>query len=135
MQSQRQKIGQIGEDIATNYLKENGYKILDRNFKTKWGELDAIASKNKTIVFVEVKTLRVACSELRRTDRGRPSEFSPEDEITARKARQLRKMAQIYLSSKKLPLDIDQQIDVVAVEFNTLNDYAIRHIKNAIEDY
>jgi len=132
MQNQSQKIGAIGEDIALNYLKKKGYKILARNFKTKWGELDIVASKNKIIVFVEVKTLRVAP-----LPQGRPfakSEFLPEDEITFHKAKQLQKMAQIYLSAKKLPLDVDQQIDIVAIEFNTLDDYVVRHTENAIGD-
>jgi len=125
MQNQRQKIGQVGENIATNYLKEKGYKILDRNLKTKWGELDIVANKNKTIIFVEVKTL------IKKPN----SSFLPEDEITFHKAKQLQKMAQIYLSCKKLPLDIAQQIDIIAIEFNTLNDYTVRHTENAIGDY
>jgi putative endonuclease len=125
MQNQRQKIGQIGEDIATDYLKKKGYKILDRNFKTKWGELDIVTTKNKTVIFVEVKTL------IKRVN----SEFLPEDEITFHKAKQLQKMAQIYLSFKKLPLDVDQQIDIIAIEFNTLSNYNVRHTENAIGDY
>jgi len=127
MQNEQQKIGAIGEDIATDYLKKKGYKILARNFKTKWGELDIVAQKNKIIIFVEVKTLQQT--------QGRPSEFLPEDEITFHKASQLQKMAQIYLSAKRLPLDIDQQIDIVAIEFNTIDDYIIRHTENAIGDY
>ncbi|MDO8524755.1 MAG: YraN family protein [bacterium] len=125
MQNQNQKIGQIGEDIATDYLKKKGYKILERNFKTKWGELDIVASHKRTIVFVEVKTL------IKKT----ASEFLPEDEITYHKAQQLQKMTQIYLSHKKLPLDVDQQIDIMAIEFNTIDDYVVRHTENAIGDY
>lgn len=127
MQNQSQKIGAIGEEIATDYLKKKGYQILARNFKTKWGELDIVTSHKKTIVFVEVKTLKI--------NPYKKSNFSPEDEITFHKAKQLQKMAQIYLSSKKLPLDIAQQIDIVAIEFNTLDDYVIRHTENAIGDY
>lgn len=127
MQNESQKIGQVGEEIATDYLKKKGYKILARNFKTKCGELDIIASKNKIIIFIEVKTLQQT--------KDRPSEFLPEDEITFHKASQLQKMTQIYLSHKKLPLDIDQQIDIIAIEFNTIDDYIIRHTENAIGDY
>lgn len=127
MQNQNQKIGEVGEEIATDYLKKKGYKILDRNFKTKWGELDIVAQRNKIIIFVEVKTLQQI--------KGRPSEFLPEDEITFHKASQLQKMTQIYLSAKKLPLDIDQQIDIIAIEFNTIDDYIVRHTENAIGDY
>ena len=149
MQNQSQKIGQVGEDVATDYLKKKGYKILARNFKTKWGELDIVAlpphqtklwcggEKNKTIIFVEVKTLRVAPAYVNTSagKQGRPSEFLPEDEITFHKTKQLQKMAQIYLSTKKLPLDINQQIDVLAIEFNTFDDYNVRHTENAIGDY
>ena len=125
MQNEQQKIGRFGEDIATNYLKKKNYKILARNFKTKWGELDIVAQKNKVIIFVEVKSL----------NKNLKSDFLPEDEITFHKASQLQKMTQIYLSHKKLPLDIDQQIDVVAIEFNTIDDYIVRHTENAIGDY
>ncbi len=125
MQNEQQKIGQVGEEIATDYLKKKGYQILGRNFKTKWGELDIITKHKKTIIFIEVKTLI----------KKPKSEFLPEDEITFHKANQLQKMTQIYLSSKKLALDVDQQIDIIAIEFNTLNDYNVRHTENAIGDY
>ena len=50
------EIGRIGENIATKYLKRQGYKILDRNFRSRrWGELDIVATKDETLVFVEVK--------------------------------------------------------------------------------
>ncbi|MDD5433593.1 MAG: YraN family protein [Candidatus Pacebacteria bacterium] len=128
MQNQSQKIGQIGEDIAADYLKKKGYQILNRNFKTKWGETDIVARKNGVITFVEVKTLQQI--------KGRPSEFCPEDEITFHKAEQLRKMAQIYLSANQLPLDVAQQIDILAIELTEKNQIAnIRHTENAIEDY
>lgn len=129
MQSQRQKIGQTGEDIATEFLKKKGYKILARNFKTKWGgELDIVAKKNGILIFAEVKTLKY--SPLKNSD------FSPEDEITFHKANQLRKMAQIYLSSNRLALDTAHQIDILAVELlNNLQVANIRHTENAIEDF
>jgi len=127
MQSQRQKIGHTGEDIATYYLIKKGYQILNRNFKTKWGELDIVASHNKTIIFIEVKTLRF--------NQCRPLDFSPEDEITPYKCHQLLKMTQVYLSANKLPLDIAHQIDILAIELLSNSSIAnIRHIKNAIKD-
>lgn len=134
MLSQRQKTGQIGENIAINYLKKNGYQILARNFRTKWGELDIVAQKNKVIIFVEVKTLRLASFA-----QGKPLKnggFLPEDEITFHKVNQLRKMAQIYLSINKFALDTAHQIDVLAIELAEDQQTAnIRHIENAIEDY
>ena len=49
--------GLSGEERATQYLLEKGYEVLERNWRTKTGEIDIIAFKNDTIVFVEVKTL------------------------------------------------------------------------------
>ncbi len=45
----------MGEDLATEYLKKREYEILDRNFRTKFGEIDIIAKKGRTLIFVEVK--------------------------------------------------------------------------------
>lgn len=49
-------IGKLGEEIATRFLQQNGYTILERNFSTSFAEADIIALQNKTIVIVEVKT-------------------------------------------------------------------------------
>lgn len=51
------EIGRIGEEIATKYLKRHGYKVLERNFRSRrWGEIDIVATKDGVLVFVEVKT-------------------------------------------------------------------------------
>ncbi len=49
------ELGDLGEDIAFHYLKKKGYKVLFRNYRTKHGEIDLIAKKKGTLVFVEVK--------------------------------------------------------------------------------
>jgi len=130
-----QKIGELGEKIATQYLKEKGYKILERNFKRRWGEIDIVASPSKKrfwfrskqakkIIFVEVK------SGLK--EKG----FFPEDRVDRKKKNQLRKMAQIYLSENKIPEGRSCQIDIIAVEFERGSKKAkIRHYKNAVEDW
>ena len=58
------EIGQKGEDRATQYLVEKGYEILERNWRTKTGEIDIIAKKAETLVFVEVKTLPQATVDM-----------------------------------------------------------------------
>lgn len=50
--------GNLGEDLAAQYLEAHGYKIIDRNVKFPYGEIDILASLKKTIVIVEVKTVR-----------------------------------------------------------------------------
>ncbi len=53
----KKRVGDLGEDRAAKYLQEKGYEIIARNWRTRTGEIDIIAYKNETIVFVEVKTL------------------------------------------------------------------------------
>ena len=50
------RIGKIGEQIAAEYLADNGYQLLDRNFNVRYGEIDLIAFETDIVVFVEVKT-------------------------------------------------------------------------------
>ncbi|MCM8759645.1 MAG: YraN family protein [Candidatus Omnitrophica bacterium] len=74
MQSTRDK-GLEGEEIAARFLKKSGYKILERNYRTKFGEIDIIAQKGKSIVFIEVKT---RCSD----DFGSPVEAVDNKKLT-----------------------------------------------------
>lgn len=117
----RKQTGKLGEDAAVEYLKKKGYKVLARNWQNKWGEIDIVAKKRKTIVFCEVKTIK------------EKQDFAPEDEIDWKKKRQLLKMVQIYLSAHKMPLGTPCQIDIIAIELSG-KDVKIRHTENAIED-
>ena len=56
MVSRYTQFGQEGESIAVGYLKKNGYKILEQNYRNKLGEIDIVAKDRETLVFVEVKT-------------------------------------------------------------------------------
>ena len=51
-----QKLGKLGEDIISNYIQKQGYKILERNFECSQGEIDIIAKNKNELVFIEVKT-------------------------------------------------------------------------------
>lgn len=56
MATESQKFGRMGESLAIGHLKKNGYQILDRNYRNRFGEIDVIARQGETIVFVEVKS-------------------------------------------------------------------------------
>ena len=55
--SKTQKIGEIGEKLACMFLMKHGFKVLDRNYRKKWGEIDIIAQKDDILRFIEVKTV------------------------------------------------------------------------------
>ena len=122
-QNAKQKLGKTGEDIATDYLIENKYRIIERNWQTKWGEIDIVAVKKKVLIFVEVKTLN------------KNKTFFPEDEIAPKKQKQLLKITQIYLSKHKIPLSTPRQIDVIAIEKSETDPPIIRHHQNALVDF
>ncbi|MCJ7786670.1 YraN family protein, partial [Patescibacteria group bacterium] len=103
--------------------------ILGKNYSRKWirgpqkGEIDVIAEKDKIISFIEVKTLRQT--------QGKP--FLSEDKVNFQKQKQLIKIAQDWLSEKKIPLESKWQIDVMAIKIDLESKKAkIRHIQNAI---
>ncbi|HOC03486.1 MAG TPA: YraN family protein [Candidatus Ratteibacteria bacterium] len=89
MENKREK-GFAGEEIAARFLRKNGYKILERNFATKSGEIDIIANKKRTIVFVEVKT--------RNTD----NFGSPAEAVDSKKLTRLGTVANYYIQKKRL---------------------------------
>ena len=122
------RIGDFGEKIARHYLEKKKYKILAQNFKNKWGEIDIIAKKKDEITFFEIKTLHSPKISQEKT-------FFPEDKISLKKKNQFRKMAQIYLSERKIPLDFPYQIDVLSVEISfDFKKAKIRHFRNIVED-
>ena len=121
---EKKNLGDIGEKIAEKYLKDRGYKILDKNFRySKLGELDLIAQKDEGVIFFEVKARK----------KTGPSEFLPEDNITYDKQKKLVKLSQIYLAKKKI-MDNPWQIDILAIEIYRDNSYDIRHTENAVGD-
>ena len=86
----RKNVGDIGENFAADLLSNSGYQIIERNYRTKAGEIDIIAIKDGTLHFVEVKT--------RNGDQyGYPSEA-----VTATKQMHIRKVAEQYLQGRRM---------------------------------
>ncbi len=112
------KIGSIGEQLAVDYLKNKGYYILDRNYRTKLGELDIVAKKNNLIVFIEVKT--------RTSDKfGVPSEA-----VNYKKQKTIQKLSQQYILNKNLYDDCWlYRFDVIEVRIKD-KKYKVEHIEN-----
>jgi putative endonuclease len=117
------EIGRAGETAAIKFLKKNGYKIMALNFRTIFGELDAVARRGDTIVFVEIKT--------RATDSLGPPYLS----VTREKQRRIIKNAIFFLKTRML-LDSAWRIDVVSVKLDRkLKLENIELIENAVENY
>lgn len=116
-----QNVGRTGEDLAVKYLQQQGYQILQKNFKIRYGEIDIIALKDGTLTFFEVKT--------------RTSEKfgKPEEAISSKKLKSILKTAYFYIS--QLQKQYEYQVDVIAIKIdgNDGSKTRIEHIKNIME--
>ncbi len=115
MTHERIKLGQYGEEKAANYLVKQGMKILEKNYRCGYGEVDIIAKDRDTLVFVEVKTRKTS------------TYLSPFLSVNKHKQLQITKVALHYLLEKKLK-EIPCRFDVV-----TIVDTEIQWIKGAFE--
>lgn len=123
------KVGEIGENLACHYLESKGYKILGRNYRKKWGEIDIIAkAKDKTLVFVEVKAVVSA-----KTQMVGGNEITPEDNLTTAKLRKLWRVCEIFANEYSALVDDKKgwRIDLVAVDLtNDKKNCTIKHYEN-----
>lgn len=122
MGREKKDIGIIGEDLASKFLKKKGYKILHRNYRTIFGEIDAVARRGGLIIFIEVKT------------RSTSSLGPPCLAVTRLKARHIIKNALFYLKSRRLS-DAKWRIDIVSVKLDyERKPESIELFENAVED-
>jgi putative endonuclease len=84
----RPRLGALGERLAAEHLVRRGFEIVERNYRTRWGELDIIAFDGRTLAFCEVKTRRASASA---------AGCRPLDAVRALKRAQVRKMAGRWL--------------------------------------
>jgi putative endonuclease len=115
-----QRTGVQGEELAVAFLASKGYRIIDRNFSCKGGEIDIIARDGKTLVFVEVKTRRSL------------SYGVPQLAVTSFKQRQIMKASLTWLSRHRSH-DTPARFDVIAIIMPDGGEAAIEHIKNAFD--
>jgi putative endonuclease len=117
----RRDLGAFGERLATAHLEAKGYRIRDRNYRTREGEVDIIAEHGSTLVFVEVRT--------RRGD----AMGSPAESVTAAKAAHIVAAAQAYVQEHE-GCPADQRIDVIAVSLAPDGHVrSLEHIEGAVE--
>ena len=115
-----QALGRWGENQAAVYLEGRGYAILERNFRTPYGEIDLVARKQNSVVFVEVKT------------RSSDSYGLPEESITPGKAAHLLDAARFYIDDHPTS-DCVWRIDVIAIQRSASDrPPRITHFRNAL---
>lgn len=120
------EFGSFAEKMAGDFLVSRGYKILDRNYRKPWGEVDIIAEKpaqaggEGIIIFVEVKA----------SDSPSPKGFEPEKRVNSDKIKRIKRAALTYIQQNNLD-DRSWQIDIISLEVNKNTRTAkITHFKN-----
>jgi putative endonuclease len=101
--------GEVGEGIACQFLERKGFKILERNYRKPWGEIDIIAEKGDVVHFVEVK----ASSRSLANNGSREIDYRPEEMATQAKLHKVARTSALYMEGKRDAREF--QIDVVGV--------------------
>jgi putative endonuclease len=104
----RPQLGRLGEQLAAEHLIRRGFQIVERNYRTRWGELDIVAYDGRTLTFCEVKTRRLSAP-------GR----SPLESVHARKRSKVRRMAGRWLIERTdRPYADNVRFDAIGVTFD-----------------
>ena len=114
--AEHNELGKKGEELAVEYLRENGYKILDRNWTFQKAEIDIIAEKDNILAIIEVKTRSS-------TDFGLPQDF-----VKPKKIQLLVKAVNAYINDREI--DFEVRFDIIAVQRNG-ESFAIEHLTDA----
>ncbi|MCX6757234.1 MAG: YraN family protein [Candidatus Nomurabacteria bacterium] len=111
--AEHNEIGKIGEKITKTFLMKHDFSVLETNYRTKYGEIDIIATKDSKIRFIEVKSVKVRdLSETKNLD------VQPEDNLTFAKWSKFIISVETYLKHKNIPKEIKWQIDLACVYIN-----------------
>ena len=121
MEGYNSKIGKLGEDLAGRFLENNGYQIIDRNFQTRYGEIDLIAQQAGEILFCEVKT------------RSSLQYGYPELAVGAKKLEHFLGAAKIYLKLKNI--SSFWRLDIISIELGENQEPKIEWFKDVSSGY
>ena len=118
----RHRLGALGERLAAEHLVRRGFQILERNYRTRWGELDIVAFDGRTLAFCEVKTRRIA-----------EGGGTPFEAMHGRKRGRVRKMAGSWMSERAgRPFAAVIRCDAIGVTFDRAGGLlAIEHLEGA----
>jgi putative endonuclease len=123
----RRRLGARGEELAVRHLEARGFEVVDRNYRTRYGELDVVARDARFLVFCEVKTRIVRASDA-------AAALGPLAAIGARKQRQVRAMAREWLAAGVLdgPRPPQIRFDAIGISFDARGRLlALEHLEGA----
>lgn len=112
--AEHNEIGKIGENITTTFLMKQGFSIVERNYRTKFGEIDIVAKKDGVLHFVEVKSVKVR--DVNKTDN---LVINPEDNLTESKWSKFMISTELYLKQRGIVISHPMQIDLSCVYVDT----------------
>jgi putative endonuclease len=119
MSGERRRLGQFGERVAAAHLEAEGYRIVERNFRCREGEVDIIAEDGRCLAFVEVRTRRGSAMG------------GAADSLTPLKGARITAAAEAYCQGR-LDLPPERRIDVIAVDLTPQGRLlSVEHIENA----
>jgi putative endonuclease len=118
----RHRLGALGETLASEHLIRRGFRIIERNYRTRWGELDIVAFDGRTLAFCEVKTRRLG-----------PDGATPFEALRLPKRGRVRKMAGAWMKDRPdRPFARFIRCDAIAVTFDRAGRLvAIEHLEGA----
>lgn len=118
----RHRLGCRGEQLAAEHLIRRGFEIVERNYRTRWGELDIVAYDGRTLAFCEVKTRRLAAGQ-----------GSPFDAMRGRKRSRVRKMAGSWLIERtERPYADVLRFDAIGITFDLTGQLVgLEHLEGA----
>jgi putative endonuclease len=115
--TEKRKLGDVGENIACDFLKSKGFEIVERNYLKKWGEIDIVARKGRVMRFVEVKSVNHETLMGLEKDSASFQQIRPEENMHPGKIKRLARTIETYMLHKKL--DCEFQLDLVTVKMNS----------------
>ena len=132
-QDPRRKLGELGERLAAEHLVRRGYRILERNYRTRWGELDIVAFDGQTLAFCEVKTRRIGRRGPSATGDAGRADLTALDAVGPRKRMRVRNMAGSWLSDRPhRPFASTLRFDAIGVTFDLAGRLlSLEHLEDA----